>query len=95
MARDENFAGAHAQEKQALSDILFIRQNIVQLYLKQINAEARKKKQKKIKKWNGLPGQTSKKAKRNYPGLHKNIHWNIFINVLIDKAIIESLLKGV
>ena len=54
-----------------------------------------KKNRKKRKKSNGLPGQTSKKAKRNYPGLHKNIHWNLFINVLIDKAIIESLLKWV
>ena len=33
-----------------------------------------KKNRKKRKKSNGLPGQTSKKAKRNYPELHKNIH---------------------
>ena len=60
IARDKNFVGAHAQGKQALSDISFIRQNIVQLYLKHINAEAGKKKQKKRKKPNGLPGHIKK-----------------------------------
>ena len=55
----------------------------------------KKKNRKKWKKSNRLPGQTSKNAKQNYLGLHKNINWNIFINVLIDKAIIECLVKGV
>ena len=36
--------------------------------------EKKKKNRKKRKKSNRLPGQTSKKAKQNYLGLHKNIH---------------------